>query len=371
LSLNPAGPAIGRDYSQRILSTAAWAEFAWDFFDDLALEGGVRYNWERKEFELERRDLVPGITAAPVSTDQDETFQSPTGTLALRYYFDERLNAYLKYARGYKAGHFNALPGRLLIDTPPAKAEKNDSWEVGIGGYVLQGLVAGRMAFFYYRYQQYQLFNFRDDPQSPPVLEILNAEEAQNYGVEFEFRLEPLRGWSWRPIEGLLIQGTAAWLHGEYVDFQLVEPEEFSGGIVLPISNDFSGNQLQNSPEFSFSAAAEWTFDLGRFGFIVPRYDVNWTDDVYFNIREGRGLTNTDGSELLPEYAVGQSSFFLHNVRLGYRTPTGNVEVAVWCRNLEDRVYKTFAADVTKFRGVVVNFVGEPRTIGVDLIVTF
>jgi hypothetical protein len=68
---------------------------------------------------------------------------------------------------------------------------------------------------------------------------------------------------------------------------------------------------------------------------------------------------------------VGQSSFFLHNVRLGYRTPTGNVEVAVWCRNLEDRVYKTFAADVTKFRGVVVNFVGEPRTIGVDLIVTF
>ncbi len=363
-------PQIDRDYSQKIQSAALWGELAWDVYDDLTLEAGVRYNWERKEFAIRRQDVLPTIAIPPAFAKQRKTWQTPTGEIALRYHLDEAISTYLKYSHGFKAGHFNALPGLVQVASPPAREEYNDAWETGIAGYWLQGLVAAQAAFFYYRYEYYQLFNLRDDPQSPPVLEILNADEAENYGVEFEFRLEPLRAWTPRVIEGLLIQGTFAWLHGEYIDFQLSEPEEFAVG-VLPISSDFSGNQLQNSPEYSFSLSAAWTLDLGRYGFLVPRYDMNWSDDVFFNIREGRGLKFPNGSERLPEYAIGQPAFFLHNVRFAYRTPTGNVELAVWARNLEDTVYKTFAADVSKFRGVVLNFVGEPRTIGFDVIVTF
>ena len=48
-----------------------------------------------------------------------------------------------------------------------------------------------------------------------------------------------------------------------------------------------------------------------------------------------------------------------------------NVEVAVFCRNLEDTVYKNFAFDATNFSQVVLNFVGTPRTVGADVIITF
>jgi outer membrane receptor protein involved in Fe transport len=103
----------------------------------------------------------------------------------------------------------------------------------------------------------------------------------------------------------------------------------------------------------------------------IPRYDLNWSDAVYFDPNEGRGTPAQDGRDPLPQYGVGQNPFFLHNVRLAYRTPTGNVEVAGWVRNLTDEVYKNYAFDASAFAQLVLNFVGEPRTIGMDLTITF
>ena len=51
--------------------------------------------------------------------------------------------------------------------------------------------------------------------------------------------------------------------------------------------------------------------------------------------------------------------------------PSGNVELAGWVRNVEDQVYKNFAFDASRFNNIVINFPGEPRTIGFDLSFTF
>ncbi|MGH7818353.1 MAG: TonB-dependent receptor domain-containing protein, partial [Candidatus Binatia bacterium] len=206
----------------------------------------------------------------------------------------------------------------------------------------------------------------------PPVLEIRNAKEAENYGAELEARILPLRGWAPRPIEGLELSGTFGWLHGEYLDFQSAIERQV-GSQILRIPIDFSGKALQNSPRYKVSATAEWTLDLGpRWGSLAPRYDMNWSDDVFFDASEGRGTVEFKGfQEQLPEYAIGQKALFLHHVRLAYRTPTGNVEVAGFVRNLTDEVYKNFAFDAASFSGVVINFVGEPRTYGVELTIAF
>ena len=45
--------------------------------------------------------------------------------------------------------------------------------------------------------------------------------------------------------------------------------------------------------------------------------------------------------------------------------------MAGFIRNLTDEVYKNFAFDAASFSSVVINFPGEPRTIGVEAIVTF
>jgi outer membrane receptor protein involved in Fe transport len=174
-------------------------------------------------------------------------------------------------------------------------------------------------------------------------------------------------------IEDLLLTANFGWLHGEFLDFQIRNTLPSGLGEAVPVTIDFSGDQLLSSPEFKFAGSAAWTFDLGRWGYIIPRYDFSWTDDVFFGLNEGRGTSVADlaGAPRLPEFAVGQPAYWLHNVRLAYRTPTGNVEVAAFVRNLEDTVYKTYAFDATNFSQVVLNFVGTPRTIGVDVIITF
>jgi outer membrane receptor protein involved in Fe transport len=366
---------LDRDWKQRVNSLGLWGQFSWDFSDDFTLEGGVRYNYERKNFEFLRQQSNGGVVipSASGTVKQEHTWQTPTGQLILTYHMTENTSAYARYTRGFKAGHFNALATENLNE-PPADAEYNDAWETGLRGSWLDSRLSLASSFFYYRYENYQVFLFIDsaDAGAPPVLEILNAHQAENYGIELEGMIQPLRGWTPKLIEGLRLSGNFSWLHGEYIDFSTTRTFRLpnSAGPV-DVTVDFSGNQLQNSPQYKVSATAEWTFDLGRWGSIIPRYDVNWSDDVFFDPNEGRGTPNSDGSPGLPRYAVGQKAYFLHNARLTYRTPTGNVELAGWVRNIEDQVYKNYAFDASRFTGIVINFPGEPRSVGVDFTITF
>jgi iron complex outermembrane receptor protein len=363
---------IERSYSQDLESFGTWGKFTWDLLDDVTLEGGVRWNYEDKTFHISRQLFISGNSIGPPSVaDQNKTWQTPTGNLILTYHFNQEASAFAKYTRGFKAGHFNALASEN-VNRPPAKPEYNDAWEAGLAGAWLDRRISGSLAYFYYRYQDYQIFLFRDVANEPPVLEIINANQAENYGVEVEARAQPLRGWTPRWMENLLLTANAGWLHGEFLDFQLRSTRPI-GNETFPITIDFSGQQLVNSPEFKVAGAATWTFDFGRFGYFIPRYDFSWTDDVAYGLNEGRGTATADihGTPLLPEFAVGQPAYWLHNVRFAYRTPTGNVEVAFWVRNLTDEVYKNYAFDASSFSSVVLNFVGTPRTLGGDVIVTF
>ena len=372
VTLNPDNANFNtrRVYSQKIDSYAFWGDFGWEFADDFTLEGGVRWNWERKQFEF--RKIGGNFQGSTVSAREEATFQTPTGQLILTYHIDADKAAYARYTRGFKAGHFNALASRNL-DAPPAKEEYNDAWETGLRGAWFGGLMSLGAAGFYYKYENYQVFLFSDssDVASPPFLEIVNAKQAENYGIELDGQIAPLRGWAPRIVEGLRVSGNFGWLHGEYLDFTTTRFFKPQVGPVNPIPVSYAGLPLQNAPEFKASGTVEWTFDLGRWGYLIPRYDVNWSDDVFFDPNEGHGSIDESGKGALPDYAIGQKAFYLHNVRLAYRIPTGNVELAGWVRNVEDTVYKNFAFDASKFTGVTINFPGQPRTIGFDVVVTF
>jgi hypothetical protein len=45
--------------------------------------------------------------------------------------------------------------------------------------------------------------------------------------------------------------------------------------------------------------------------------------------------------------------------------------VAIFMRNITDEVYKTYAFDATNSRASCSTSRGQPRTVGLDLIVTF
>jgi iron complex outermembrane receptor protein len=366
-----------REYSQDTWSFALHAGFSWNFLDDFTLEGGFRYNWARKKFDfLQVRTALPGIPLFP--QEGEEIWHAPTGTISLRYHFNEDVSVYWKYNRGFKPGHFNSSraiepkrPGDEPLPLKPADAEYIDAFETGLRGRWWDGRLGLGAALFYYGYKDYQVFVFKDNPATPPSLDIINASAAEVYGGELDFRLEPLAGWVLDPIDDLVLTGRFGWLETQFLDFTNTVFRVGTRGEVFLIVIDYSGNQLINSPRFKASGSAEWTFDLGRWGSIIPRYDFAWTDDVFFDPSEGRGSANIAGQPDKPEYTVGQPAFWLHNLRLAYRTPGGNIEIAAWVRNLEDQRYKRYAFDASVFSQVVLNFVGAPRTIGLDLSISW
>ena len=351
-----------RDYQQDLWSFGIYGGLEWDFWDDFTLDGGFRWNWEKKSIDYA---LIQSNTS-PVTRQLEETWDAPTGFIRLTYRFREDTHAYMKYVRGWKSGTFNATASPAKV-VSVAEPESNDSFEIGLRGSWFDGRIGLDLSLFYLGYDQYQIFTVENDFGVPPEFVILNANDAEVYGSELD-----LIG---RPWEGGLVNVRFGWLESQFLDFtqvQLVQRQIGNDFFVEPLEINNTGNRLLNSPRFKVSITAEQTFDLGRWGSLIPRYDGAWTDTTFFDATEGRGGPNLDRQIFLPENTLAQVPYWLHNFRLAYRVPRGNIELAGWVRNITNKAYKTFAFNASGAPfGTTIYFVGEPRTYGLSLMVNF
>ncbi len=363
-----------RLYDQKLRSFAFYGGFGWDFLEDFTLDMGVRYNWEQKSFNLFQQSGF--VTANPPG--EQSTWSAPTGLISLTYRFTEEFSGYWKYTRGWKPGHYNANynPAAGGIQAP-ADPETVDSLEAGFNGSWLDARVRLSGSIFYYKYKNYQLFLFENAAGRPPLLQIINANDAEQYGAELELQAVPLQDWEWipEPFWDLSTTVRFGWLESQFLDF-VNEIETVAPGTptaparsVVQVVN-YRGNRLPSSPEFKVSAAIEYPFDFGRYGTLTPRYDIDWTDDIFFDPSDGRGVPKLTG-EQLPPYTVGQKAYAQHHIRLAWTSEDGNLSIAGWVRNLTDVRYKTSAFDASVFADVVLNFVGPPRTGGFDVTLNF
>ena len=221
-------------------------------------------------------------------------------------------------------------------------------------------MVSVNGALFWYAYQNYQVFLFTNTPRSAPVQVVLNAEDALNFGAELETTI--------RPIDGLIADVRFGWLETKFLDFTDTGARPRNEGTELSrIVIDYNNNPLPNAPRFKISAGIEYALELDRIGTFTPRYDINWTDVVHFDPSAGRGSPSATGDLFLPANTISQKPFALHNMSLRYKAPSDNLEVALWVRNLTNEVYKSLAFDASAGPGFVGNLLGDPRTYGVTL----
>lgn len=364
-------PNINQKYQQETLSWGVFGEFAWGFVDDFVLEGGVRYNREHKEIETLVFRGLPGAEPRDLCaisfTDDCSDKVDPgavTGTLGLKYYFRDDLSAYMKYTRGWKGPQFSVRdgnpPAEIIDDADP---ETIDAFEVGLRGTWWDGRLTLESAFFWYNYDDYQVFTFSNDVDAPPQQLVLNANNARIYGAELESSIEP--------FELLVLGVRAGWLESEFLDFSDTATRRIGGEDqqveFIEATIDSNGNRLPNTPRFKVSASAEYTLELGRFGSLAPRYDVAWSDSNNFSQSNGRGAVDDLGRNFLPKNTVAQNPYAIHNVRLTYRTASGTIEVVGWVRNLTNETYKTLVFDASSQAELVGNLVGLPRTYGLSV----
>jgi iron complex outermembrane receptor protein len=237
-----------------------------------------------------------------------------------------------------------------------------DAFAVGLRGAWFNGRLGANFSAFHYNYENYQIFTARQVVDSPPEFVVINASNAEVYGAELDLVA--------RPLPGLYLQARLAWLKSQFLDFTQIN-QSLKEGVVFTAESQNTGNPLLNSPEYKVSLTAEQTVPLGRFGTLTARWDGAWTDDTNYDATNGMGAPNIFNEQFLPEGTIAQKAFWLHNVRLAYRTPSGGLEIAGWVRNVEDTVYKTFAFDGSGIQETTIYFLGEPRTFGVTVTTTF
>jgi outer membrane receptor protein involved in Fe transport len=347
------GGVRSRDYKQTLWSAAGYGSFSMDFWDDFTVDGGVRFNWEQKDLDMEIVGGQAGTTdSCPIRSGEmlfcqvDASWSAPTGTIRLTYRFRDDTHVYAKYSRGWKPGTFNATASQF---TGPSIAEPEslDSFETGLRGSWWDGRIGIDMSLFYYAYTNYQIFTAQQLSGSPPQFLVLNANDAEVYGSEVDAQGRP--------------------------DF--VQRDQFlrsgAGSQVAFRERQSSGNPLLNSPRFKVSMTAEQTVRLADYGSLTLRYDGVWTDTTFYDSTAGRGQGDEFGEQFLPEDTIAQGPYWLHNLRLSWRAPNERIEVAGWVRNIENTPYKTFAFDGSNFQATTIYFVGDPRTYGISLIFNF
>jgi len=350
-----------RDYRQKLWSGGVFADFRFKFYENFVVDAGVRYNWDRKSMNYEL------VRAGTLDFDvfARDTWHAPSGTVRLTYNFKSKAYVYWKYTRGWKGAHYNATGGDDAVFA--ADPETIDSFEIGLHGTWLSGKVTADFALFHYNYQDYQLFTVQQRYSSFPEFVVINAPNSEIYGAELDIGI--------RPLPGMLLFARLAWLETQFLDYTQIQVErrEFAFANSIIVNNEISntGEPLLNSPRFKLSLTGQQTVPLGNSGTLTVRWDGAWTDDVRFDATQTRGIPNEFGDQFLPKNTIGQPAYWRHNLRVAYRTPNGQVEVAGWVRNLKDKVFKAYAFDVSSFNGTTVFFLGEPRTYGVSLQTAF
>jgi iron complex outermembrane receptor protein len=357
-----------QEYEQRLYTWALFAEAGFEITESIKLEGGIRYNWERKEFDLTVTGLgggsIGGQVRENVNAQDDKIWDEPTGNLTLTWSPTEFVSVYAKYTHGFKGGHFN---GGAFFSAQPIDGvdpETVDSFEIGLKSEWLDGMITLNMAAWYYNYKNYQVFVVQNSGGAFPLSQLLNAPRVESKGVELDAVL--------RPIEGLELGVSMGILDAEFTDFTVARLKFVANCPTPPFPAcppeqevlEFSGNTLVASPPVSLNLRASYEIPLGRFGSLTPRLDASFRDKTYFvpgdsseNNLGREGFTKNEGAT--------QDAYWTLNGRIAYRVPSGGMEIAAWVRNLTDEVYLNNSLDASNGLGTYLDVHGAPRTFGV------
>jgi iron complex outermembrane receptor protein len=277
-------------------------------WDDLRLIGGLRYTYDKKEATRDAplaRLFVPDdpsfpgqeiCTAldevCPVDVEDSDSWGELSGEAGIEWAWSLDSMAYLKVARGYKAGTIelgpppNTPPGPLIGDDVTADnpdPEKLWAYEIGSKNRFLEERLQANFTAFYYDYDDLQITQLIDDQE---ITE--NAAKATVWGAEAEFVA--------LPMEGLLLTANFSYLSAELDEFisndaanpvsldptePNYDPSAFDCGRRDPCL-DFGGNTMIRAPEYSMTLAAQYTLELGRWGTLTPRAQFYASDDVWY-----------------------------------------------------------------------------------------
>jgi iron complex outermembrane receptor protein len=356
-TLNPQSFFFGTaNYDSRYGAGAeAWAAYGqvnYKVTDALTLTGGLRYTSEKRSTERYlafSNGTTPFAPLIPEGTAADKTFSDTTPVLIVAYRFSNTLNAYAKYAEGFRSGGFNGEANSAVESVVPFQPVKQKSYEFGLKSSFADGRAIINAAVFQNDTDDLQLSIFLASGASSSI--IRNAGKATSRGLELEAM--------WEPSDTLRLQASYAYLEGEYDKFM-------DAGV-----NAAKNRAVIHSPKNSLNLLADGRILRTSWGDLRALLDYSWTDDYYaypYQLASSGPLYNplraVAGDTLVRSYGVLNARLALSDIAIG----NGQAEVALWSRNITDEEHINNYTDFGPGFGSLTDaYYIEPRTYGLAL----
>lgn len=402
----PAGTGFNHDAQQKHKSYAVFAQFDYQFTEQLTLTAGIRFTSEDKDLATVFTEVGPGINGLGTNTlvnivgalttlggigaglidlttpegqatlsnfagfdeagwaflllgdttrpraniNEELSDDQITGTIKLSYQADSNTLWYASYGEGYKSGGTNT--DRIATGFNPLfDAETSQAFELGLKKDFPEQNLRINAAAHYTTVDDFQANTFTGNG-----FNLQNAGDYEIKGMELEA--------TWLPTDSLEVNVAYALVKAKYKTFlagNCWTAYTWHTGIDDPGRQNptdrfcnRSGDRPGGEPE--------------NYAVLSLKQDINFSDDIYAYVQGEYTYTSDiilDGSN--DPYAV-QDAYSLLNLRLFMNFIDNDMDVIVWARNLLDEEYINRTNFNTPLQEGKLNaYMAEPRTFGVTV----
>lgn len=341
---------------------AIFGQIDWGITDRLHVLPGLRFNYDKKEVDYDRKTYGglqtddPSLIALKnlVYTNQaftaDVDENNLSGQLTVTYKVANNINAFATYSTSYKPVGVNlgGLPtsnGEVMTELAQIKPEYVTHFEVGLKTKPTPNSIVN-LVFHHTDVKDYQT-----QVQTAEVGVnrgyLANAEKVRVFGVELDANITL--------GQYLSLYGAAAYTEGEYVSFKNAPvPLEETGG--ASAFKDISGGDLPGISKWAGSLGGEVTTGLSKALGHSGKYFLGF--DTYFR--------SSFSSSPSPSQYLNIPGYALVNGRIGFRALNG-LSFFVWGRNLLNRDYYEQLLPAAGNAGHYAGVLGDQRTYGITL----
>lgn len=338
-----------------------FGELTYSLTDQLRVTGGMRYNNERKKALNANAAYSGSLSEVPNSpvdvfaynpgtatgvTNVAKTFENVTWRAVVEYDVSPDIMIYANAATGFLSGVMNQN-GSI---TQP---QKSLSYEAGIKSRFWDDRAQVNFAVYDVKYDDLATTFQIPNPADPGSVITLssNGGVLKARGAELSATFLPVNAWQ--------ITMGASYMDAEYKKFGQNLPGGFqviNGEVPDSRFIDLSGYRPPYTPEFTFSLATSYDFDLGA-GRLTPGVRFRYSDSYF-----AHGGLPFDQSGYQP-------SFTQTDVRLTYAPLEKNWLIEVFAENLENEMLNQRTQ--TGGDGLQQANYGMPRNYGIRGKVTF
>jgi iron complex outermembrane receptor protein len=324
--------------TQKRTSWAAFGSIKYDVSPALSFRAGLRYTKDKKELVSNAAVLPPSSQVNGTTADLSDS--KPSGDLSVLYKLSPEANVYARIATGYRGS--SVQPASAFGAQSLAGQEDTVSYEAGVKSDLLDKRARVSLSVFRYDVKNLQLTEVGGGGNTN-TLKV--AKKAMGQGIELNLDAYV--------TPSLLVTASGSYNSTRIKDPDLVVSGCGGGCTVTNPSNGagkffIDGNLLPNAPKWIANVTARYGVPTASGGEFFVYTDWTYRSKVNFFLYESTEFTGKG-------YAEG-------GLRVGYLWNDGKYEVAVFGRNITNKVVATGGIDFNNLTG----FINDPRTFGVQ-----